>query len=61
VTHDVDEAIGLADRLLLLSPSPARVLADVPIKRPATVRTADEVAAIKNEIAQKIAKAQSQV
>ncbi len=25
VTHDVDEAIGLADRLLLLSASPARV------------------------------------
>ena len=61
VTHDVDEAIGLADRLLLLSASPARVLADVPIKRLATARSADEVTAIKNEIAQKIAKAQSQV
>ncbi len=61
VTHDVDEAIGLADRLLLLSASPARLLADVPIKRPATARSADEVTAIKNEIAQKIAKAQSQV
>ena len=61
VTHDVDEAIGLADRLLLLSASPARVLADVPIKRLAIARSADEVAAIKNEIAQKIAKAQSQV
>ena len=34
VTHNVEEAIGLADRLLLLSLSPARVLADVPVARP---------------------------
>ena len=33
VTHNVDEAIGLADRLLLLSASPARVLAEVPVTR----------------------------
>src|SRR5262249_56556636 len=31
VTHDVEEAIALADRILLLSPSPARVLAQVPL------------------------------
>src|SRR5262245_18663373 len=42
VTHDVDEAIGLADRLLLLSASPARVLAEVPIVRPRAALTADE-------------------
>ena len=38
VTHDVDEAIALADRLLLLSASPARVLAEVPVTRPRTAQ-----------------------
>src|SRR5207344_1699821 len=32
VTHNVEEAIALADRLFLLSSSPARVLAEVPIE-----------------------------
>jgi ABC-type nitrate/sulfonate/bicarbonate transport system ATPase subunit len=31
VTHDLREAVFLADRLLLLSPAPARILADIPI------------------------------
>jgi hypothetical protein len=31
VTHNVEEAIGLADRLLLLSIGPARILADVAV------------------------------
>jgi NitT/TauT family transport system ATP-binding protein len=43
VTHNVEEAIGLADRLLLLSLSPARVLADVPVTRPRTPRTAEAI------------------
>ena len=30
VTHDIDEAVRLADRLILLSPRPARMLADMP-------------------------------
>src|SRR4029077_7818757 len=51
VTHDVDEAIGLADRLILLSPSPARVLAEVPVERPRSKRTPGEVMAIQSEIA----------
>jgi len=54
VTHNVEEAIGLADRLLLLSLSPARVLADVPVTRPRTPRTADELAAMREEIAKRI-------
>jgi ABC-type nitrate/sulfonate/bicarbonate transport system ATPase subunit len=54
VTHDVDEAIGLADRLLLLSVSPARVLAEVPVARPRAAHTADEVAAAREEIARRL-------
>lgn len=54
VTHNVEEAIGLADRLLLLSLSPARVLADVPVTRPRTARTPQELAAMREEIAKRI-------
>ncbi len=34
VTHDVDEAVYLSDRVLVLSGSPARVTAEVPIDLP---------------------------
>lgn len=34
VTHDPAEAVALADRILLLSPSPGRVLAEMPIPIP---------------------------
>jgi NitT/TauT family transport system ATP-binding protein len=53
VTHDVDEAIALADRLLLLSASPARVLAEVPVARPRTAHGRDELAAMRDEIAKR--------
>src|SRR6185503_18757229 len=54
VTHNVEEAVGLADRLFLLSLSPARVLADVPVTRPRTPRTPQELAAMREEIAKRI-------
>jgi NitT/TauT family transport system ATP-binding protein len=47
VTHDVEEAIGLADRLFLLSAGPARILAELPIAR----RDAASAAATKAEVA----------
>jgi NitT/TauT family transport system ATP-binding protein len=55
VTHNVEEAIGLADRLFLLSASPARVIADVPVERPRAARTPAELAALRSEIARKLA------
>jgi sulfonate transport system ATP-binding protein len=51
VTHDVEEAIGLADRLLVMSASPARVVATVPVPRPRGTHTAQEIAAIRRAIA----------
>jgi len=54
VTHNVDEAIALADRLLLLSPSPARVLAEVPVARPRSTRSAAELAVMRDEIARRL-------
>jgi len=57
VTHNVEEAIGLADRLFLLSASPTRVLAEMPIDRPRAARTSQQLAAIRVEIAQKLSQA----
>jgi NitT/TauT family transport system ATP-binding protein len=54
VTHNVEEAIGLADRLFLLSASPARVVAELPIERPRARRSAEELAGLRKEIAQKL-------
>jgi NitT/TauT family transport system ATP-binding protein len=54
VTHNVEEAIGVADRVFLLSASPARLLVDVPIDRPRIARTADEVAAIRAVIERRV-------
>jgi sulfonate transport system ATP-binding protein len=51
VTHDVEEAIGLADRLLVLSGSPARIVADVAVPRPRGTHSAQEIAAIRAQIA----------
>jgi NitT/TauT family transport system ATP-binding protein len=53
VTHNVDEAIALADRVFLLTSSPARVVAEIPIERPRTHRSPEEMAAIRAEIAMK--------
>jgi ABC-type nitrate/sulfonate/bicarbonate transport system ATPase subunit len=46
VTHDVEEAVLLADRLVLLSPRPGRVVAtlDVPLARPRHRADAEVVA-----------------
>jgi sulfonate transport system ATP-binding protein len=38
VTHDLTEAVQLADRILLLSPAPGRLVAEMPIPLPRTER-----------------------
>ena len=48
VTHNVEEAIDLADRLYLLSASPARVLAEVPIARPRTPHNPEQLAQLRD-------------
>lgn len=50
VTHSIEEAIGLADRIFLLSRSPARVIADIPIERPRSPRSAAELAVIRDKL-----------
>src|SRR6204780_4275580 len=53
VSHDVDEVIGLADLFFLLSGSPARVLADMPIQNPRSARSAADIAMIRNELSRR--------
>jgi NitT/TauT family transport system ATP-binding protein len=57
VTHDIDEAARLADRLFLLSGRPARILAELPIPEPRAARSAEVIAAIKSAVACRIAMA----
>jgi NitT/TauT family transport system ATP-binding protein len=41
VTHDVEEAALLADRLVVLSPRPGRVVAELAVPAPRTRQAAD--------------------
>ena len=54
VTHDVDDAVRLGDRLFLLSPRPAQVLADLPVPTPRRARGEAEIAEIKADIVRRI-------
>src|SRR5690606_13649904 len=50
-THDVEEAIALADRVLIMQPHPGRVFAEIPIdlKRP-RARLTDAFIAIERQV-----------
>jgi ABC-type nitrate/sulfonate/bicarbonate transport system ATPase subunit len=51
VTHDLDDAVRLGDRLFLLSPRPARIVAIVPIATPRQARSEADISGIKAELA----------
>ncbi len=57
VTHDVEEAIALADRIIILSPHPGRMVADKAIETPRLAMTALRAAKAKAEIETLIANA----
>ncbi|RXH18383.1 ABC transporter ATP-binding protein [Bradyrhizobium guangzhouense] len=51
VTHSLDDAIRLGDRLFFLSPRPARIVQEVPILTPRAERSEVELARIRAELA----------
>jgi len=50
VTHDLDDAVRLGDRLFLLSARPARILREVRIPAPRAARREPEITAIKADL-----------
>jgi ABC-type nitrate/sulfonate/bicarbonate transport system ATPase subunit len=51
VTHNLDDAVRLGDRLFLLSARPAAMLHALPIRLPRSARSEADIAAIRNELA----------
>jgi NitT/TauT family transport system ATP-binding protein len=53
ITHDVDEAIFLADRILIMSASPGSIIADLTVKLPrprhSDIGTSEEFVTLKRE------------
>ncbi len=50
VTHDLDDAVQLADRLYFLSKSPATIVADIDLPAPRGERSAQAIAAIISDL-----------
>jgi NitT/TauT family transport system ATP-binding protein len=56
VTHDIDESVYLGDRVLVLTSSPATLVADLPVGLPArrhqiTTRESEEFVRLRAEVA----------
>ena len=60
VTHDLQEAVRLADRIVLLSPRPARIVAEIPLTTPRSTRSEQEIAKIVDEVSSRISGTASQ-
>jgi NitT/TauT family transport system ATP-binding protein len=65
VTHDIDEAVYLADRVLVLSAAPGRVLGSVAVELPrpraqTTTRSSPQFLALRNQIYDVIASKEGQ-
>ncbi len=54
VTHDLDEAVRLADRVFLLSARPAAILAEIPLATPRRARSQTEISAMLADVAARI-------
>jgi ABC-type nitrate/sulfonate/bicarbonate transport system ATPase subunit len=54
VTHDLQEAVRLADRIFLLSPRPAQIIAEIPLATPRSTRSEGEIAKIVDEVSSRI-------
>ncbi|WP_395664868.1 ABC transporter ATP-binding protein [Methylocella sp.] len=57
VTHDLDEAVALADKILILSPGPGRKIAEVAVKAPRGRASPREAALLRREIETLVARA----
>ena len=54
VTHDIDEAVELADRVVLLSPRPARVISEIAIDAPRSARTPAELVRLRDLVRERL-------
>jgi ABC-type nitrate/sulfonate/bicarbonate transport system ATPase subunit len=54
VTHDLEEAVRLADRVFLLSARPAHLVAEIPLMIPRRVRTEAQIAAMLGDLSTRI-------
>jgi len=57
VTHDLEEAVRLGDRIFLFSARPARIVAELPLKVPRRARTEAQIAAMMADVAHRISAA----
>jgi len=59
VTHDIDEAVYLADRVVVLSAPPSRILATIPVQIPrprdqVSTRASEQFVTLRSEVAKLI-------